>query len=359
MEIELLDKNFATVNDGENGEKAVYTIPHEKFGLYGVYFAEDEKRFRRLPSEVADNISYNLSVLSTNTAGGRLRFSTNSNTIGLEVTYPSLAHMTHMPYTGCNGFSLLEEKGKKFNFVTVFRPAFGEETGFKQVIKVEGGKMKDYILFFPLYNSINSVKIILDVDATVTSGRKYRDVKPILYYGSSITQGACASRADGAYQALISKWNNIDFINLGFSGGCKAEDIMIEHLLTYDPSIFVLDYDHNAPTPQYLRETHYSLYKRYRQAHPNTPILFVSRPDYERRKDNPEKLSIIIESFNKAKAEGDNNVYFLSGKNLFGENDRENCTVDGCHPTDLGFYSMYVRLADEIKSIIDSGKLKV
>ena len=170
MKIELLDKNFAVINDGEPGEKAVYTIPHKNFGLYGVYYAEDEKRFRRIPSEVADNITYNLSVLSTNTAGGRLRFSTNSKTIGIEVTYPSLAHMTHMPYTGCNGFSLLEEKGKKFNFVNVFRPAFGEETGFEQVIKVKGGKMKDYILFFPLYNSINSVKIILDVDANVTSG---------------------------------------------------------------------------------------------------------------------------------------------------------------------------------------------
>ena len=351
MQIEKLDKNFAVLNDGDGTEKAVYTIPHEKFDLYGVYYQEDEKRFRRIPKEIADNISYNLSVLSTNTAGGRLRFATDSNTLGLQVTYPFLAHMTHMPYTGCNGFMLLEVTDKGFKYVNCFRPNFEEEKGFTQSVKVNGGVMKEYILYFPLYNSVDSLKILLDATATVENGKKYRDIKPVLYYGSSITQGGCASRTDGAYQALISKWNNVDFINLGFSGGCKTEDIMVDYLCGLDVSLFVFDYDHNAPSVEYLKNTHYATYLKYRKANPTTPILILSRPNIEGEKLNIERLKVIKETYVKAKKSGDKNVYFISGKQLFVKNDRENCTVDGCHPNDLGFYRIAKRIYKEFSRI--------
>ncbi|MBQ7236766.1 MAG: hypothetical protein IJX03_06415 [Clostridia bacterium] len=351
MKIEQLDKNFEIVNDGDGGEKAVYTIPHEKFDLYGVYYSEEEKRFRRVPKEVADNISYNLSVLATNTAGGRLRFCTNSGTIGIEATYPFLAHMTHMPYTGSNSFYLLEKTESGFKYINVFRPNFGEEKGFKQTIKIRGGAMREFILFFPLYNSIDSLKVILDADAKIENGSKYRDIKPILYYGSSITQGGCASRTDGAYQALISKWNDIDFINLGFSGGCKAEDIMVDYICGLDVSLFVLDYDHNAPSVDYLKETHYSTYLKYRKFHPDTPILMLSRPNIEGEEQNIARFKVIKATYDKAKKDGDKNVYFIPGKQLFKKEDRINCTVDGCHPNDLGFYRMAKRIYKELIKI--------
>jgi len=118
----------------------------------------------------------------------------------------------------------------------------------------------------------------LDKNARVNGGKKYRDELPILYYGSSITQGGCASRPDHAYQALIAKWNNIDYINLGFSGNAKGEDIMVDYLASMDCGLFVCDYDHNAPTAEYLKNTHYCLYKRYREKQPSWLPLVLVKP---------------------------------------------------------------------------------
>lgn len=350
MKIEQLDKNFAIVNQDNGKEKVVYTIPHEKFDLYGVYYDQTEGQFRRLHKDLADKVSAQVKCWGACTSGGRIRFRTNSSTIGLEATYPALVRFSHMPDTGCGGFTLLKKTDKGYKLINTFRLDLGKEV-LNQTISVDGGVMTEYILFLPLYNTVGSIKITLDKNATVTGGEKYRDVKPILYYGSSITQGACASRPDNSYQALISKWNNIDFVNLGFSGGAKAEELMVEHILSYDVSLFVLDYDHNAPNVEHLKKTHYKLYKRYREVHPDTPILIMSKPDYERYPHNKERFKVVQETYKRAKEEGDNNVYFIAGKDLFGKKDRENCTVDGTHPNDLGFYRMAKKIYKKIIEI--------
>ena len=350
MKIEQLDKNFAIVNQDNGEEKVVYTIPHEKFDLYGVYYDQTEGQFRRLHKDLADKVSAQVKCWGACTSGGRIRFRTNSSTIGLEATYPALVRFSHMPDTGCGGFTLLKKTDKGYKLINTFRLDLGKEL-LNQTISVDGGVMTEYILFLPLYNTVGSIKITLDKNATVTGGEKYRDVKPILYYGSSITQGGCASRPDNSYQALISKWNNIDFVNLGFSGGAKAEELMVEHILSYDVSLFVLDYDHNAPNVEHLKKTHYKLYKRYREVHPDTPILIMSKPDYERYPHNKERFKVVQETYKRAKEEGDNNVYFIAGKDLFGKKDRENCTVDGTHPNDLGFYRMAKKIYKKIIEI--------
>ncbi len=349
MKIEQLDKNFAIVNQDNGEEKAVYTLPHESFDLYGVFYDQTEKQFRRVPKDLADKVSAQVKCWGACTSGGRIRFCTDSSSIGLEATYPSLVRFAHMPDTGCSGFTLLKKTDKGYKLVNTFRLEIGKEE-LNQTISL-GGEMTEYILFLPLYNTVGSIKITLDKNATVKGGEKYRPVKPILYYGSSITQGGCASRPDNDYSALISKWNNIDFINLGFSGGAKAEELMVEHLLSYDVSLFVLDYDHNAPNANYLKKTHYALYKRYREVYPDTPILILSKPDFERSSHNKERYKVIKETYLKALSEGDKKVYFIAGKELFGKFDRENCTVDGTHPNDLGFYRMAKKIYKKLIQI--------
>ena len=188
------------------------------------------------------------------TSGGRLRFSTNSNYFAIRVTYDSLPIMSHMPISAATGFMLLKEDNG-VDLVNMLTPVYTDEKGFESVaIKMPSdGEMHDYILHFPLYGTVNSLTLVLDEDARLEGGKKYRNIKPILYYGSSITQGGCASRADASYQAMIAKWNNIDFINLGFSGSAKAEDVMVEYLSQMECSLFVCDYDHNAPNLLYLK----------------------------------------------------------------------------------------------------------
>ena len=169
-------------------------------------------------------------------------------------------------------------------------------------------------MYFPLYNDVRALSISLDKNACVKSGKKYRDELPILYYGSSITQGGCASRPDQAYQALIAKWNNIDFINLGFSGNAKGEACMVEYLASIDCSLFVCDYDPNAPNAEYLSNTHYPLYERYRKARPNTPILFITKPDFKWDLEDETRHRIIYSTYKKQKRTGIGTFISYQGK---------------------------------------------
>ena len=349
MRIETVDKNFAVARK-IHGNIKYYDIPHPNFDLYGVQY--DEKQgFFRMPIDVAKTVSEGVSLLATNTSGGRIRFSTDSNLLELKVRYNGLWPMSHMTLVGQSGFILLEETEKGRRLVKILPPNFTDEKGYTAVAELKGGVVRNYILYFPLYKSIKGVSIGLQQDAKVENGKKYREIKPILYYGSSITQGGCASRPDNCYQALIEKWNNIDFINLGFSGNGKAEDNMVDYLSTIDCSLFVCDYDYNAQNAEYLEKTHYRLYERYRKVKPNAPILFLSKPDIGNGDDSIAREKIIRRTYKKARGLGDNNVYFVAGRTLYDNRMRDNCSVDGCHPNDLGFFKIADKIYRKIVSI--------
>ncbi len=353
MGIEKIDSNFATAQITAEGEKVLYTLPCAPFDLYGVFFDEKNQRFVRMDLDVAQNVSDKVCHLSKHTSGGRVRFSTDSTFFGVTVTYDAFNRMSHMPLLGSSGMTLLEEKENgEVRLIHSVQPSYRKETGYTSSAKLRGGKMRNYILYFPLYNFISSLQIELDAGAQIAGGRKYKDELPILYYGSSITQGGCASRPDNCYQALISKWNNVDYINLGFSGNGKGEQAMAEYLGQTPCSLFVMDYDHNAPNAEHLEKTHFPFYETFRKLQPDTPILMISMPDCDRIPEQAkEREAIIRKSYRKAKAHGDTNVYFLSGKTLFGKEDRVNCTVDRVHPNDLGFYRMAKKIYQKMKQI--------
>lgn len=350
MEISKIDKNFAT---GEavipRGTKEV-VLPSDNIGLYGIKYDEEKGFFGRMDYETAEKVSYNVKVLSTTTAGGRARFSTDSKVFYLSVKYKYLAKMTNMPLSGSSGFSLIDETDGVQKLVAAFRPKISDETGFTAETPLKGEGVRDYVLYFPLYNDyITEVRLAFDKESVVTKGKKYDFDLPILYYGSSITQGGCCSRPDNCYQAYISKWHNADYINLGFSGSAKAESEMLEYLASIKSLIFVCDYDHNAPDVGFLKATHINVYNAYRKKNPDTPIIFMSKPDFDGDEaENLRRIKIIRRTYDIARKSGDKNVYFIDGRKLFGKKDRENCTSDGCHPNDLGFY----RMAEELDKVI-------
>ncbi|MBQ3551401.1 MAG: SGNH/GDSL hydrolase family protein [Clostridia bacterium] len=338
MKMEKIDINFKKEEFKKATDKACYTIPCDKFDLYGVFYDEDLHQFVRMDNCVAKKVSDSVGYLSTHTSGGRIRFSTNSSTIGISVTYPSLVQMPHMPLTGSCGFALVEKLEDTYKTVSVFRPNHDEKNGYTGEVKIEGEGVHEYILFFPLYNGVSDLKIYLDSSATLYEPEKYRNIAPILYYGASVDQGGCASRPDCSYTAMLSKWNNIDFINLGFSGNCKGEPLMAEYLTGIDCSLFFMAYDGNAPDAEYLEKTHFPFYQIYRKAKKDVPIVFMSVPCFDNFPNSDKRREVIYKSYLKARENGDNNVYFIDGETLFGKKDREICTVEGIHPNDLGFY---------------------
>lgn len=337
MSVKKYDVNFETRKEKFEKDLQEFVIPHGNFSLYGVQYDYENGCFCRMPNAVAKTVSEGVEYFSKNTAGGRVRFSTDSSALQIKATYRILELMQHMPITGSGSFTLFEETENGEKYIHNFSPLPKEQTCFCDNVKLQGGKMRKYILYFPLYNDVKTLTVGLEKGAKIGKGKSYRNVAPILYYGSSITQGGCASRPDTCYQALISKWNNVDYINMGFSGNAKAEIEMVEYLAELDCSVFVCDYDNNAPTVEYLEKTHFRLYEKYREKRPDTPILFITRPNVGI--DTDERYRIIYKTYRKAKRAGDENVYFLSGKSFFGNNGW-NYTVDCAHPNDYGFLLM-------------------
>ena len=116
----------------------------------------------------------------------------------------------------------------------------------------------------------------------------------LLYsYGSLITQGGCASRHGMSYQSIVSRKFNCDYINLGFSGNAKAEDEITDYIKNLEMFVFVLDYDHNAPTVEYLKNTHEKMFKAVRDAHPDIPVIMMSRPKHFLTEEEKERRKVV------------------------------------------------------------------
>ena len=206
-----------------------------------------------------------------------------------------------------------------------------------------------FILSLPLYAGTDRLEIGVALDAKFEEPTPQKIQKPIVFYGSSITQGGCASRPANNYTTMICRDLDAPQVNLGFSGSGRGEPAVAHAIAKIDASVFVFDYDHNAPTSEHLRATHEPFFKIIREAHPDLPVIFLSRPDTD---NGGERMEIIRQTYANAVAAGDKNVYFIPGDSLFGPNGLNWCTVDGCHPNDLGFYRMYEKILPVVKQAL-------
>ena len=335
--VEDADKNLKVETKIEQEGLKFYNALSEPFKIYGIYM--EDGKFRRLPEKVAESVSNGVWILHANTAGGRVRFGTNSPYVAINVKMGEIGKMPHFPLAGSAGFDVYRNDGNGEEYVRTLMPPFNIENGYESLISFDDKVMRDVTINFPLYSEVKELYIGLDENAVIEAPTPYIDKKPMVYYGSSITQGGCASRPGNCYQGYICRTFNCDYINLGFSGSAKAEDNMIEYIKSLDMSIFVYDYDHNAPSVEHLKNTHEKMFKAIREAHPDIPIILMSAPIWNPSGDWKERRDIVEQTYKNALAAGDKNVYFVDGKALMSlcEN---NGTVDNCHPTDLGFYSM-------------------
>ena len=322
---------------------------HPAFRIYGVY--HDGEGYRRIPADVAENTNERVIRLSKNTAGGRVRFVTDSPYIVIRADYDHCGAMTHMPGTGVGGFDVyIYDNGKEY-YDSTFRPFLPENSkgGYQGARDFPTSGLKTININFPLYNPVDDLFIGIKEGSVLLPAPDYRIEKPIVYYGSSITQGGCASRPGMAYEALVTRHFDINHINLGFAGAARGEDAIVEYIAGLDMGIFVLDYDHNAPTREHLSATHEKMFKRIREAHPTLPVVMMSRPKFKKTESEVARAEIIKRTYDNARLSGDENVYFIDGSELCPDNDT---TVDDCHPNDYGFKCMADRLIRELERII-------
>lgn len=333
-------------------ENSVYYNPKEEpFEIYGLYSPKEEGPFKRLPDEIGINVSENVKHLYTNPSGGRIRFKTDSEFIGVRVKFPYTAARSIMPLHATAGFDVYKDDSVCDEvYCGTIRPPVDCDNQYENVINMGEKRMRNITLYMPLYNDVYSLEILLDGGCRVEkTDLNYMDTLPVVYYGSSITQGASASRCALSYPARISRKYNLDFINLGFASAAKGEQLMVDYIKNLPMSVFVMDYDHNAPTAEHLKATHEPMFLQIREAQPKLPVIFISRPsvDYA-NKDLIERRSIIYSTYMNAIKKGDKKVYFIDGFSLFGNDHERNCSADGTHPNDSGFEKM----ADIIGNVV-------
>ncbi len=336
-------------NSEKNDTLIFHNVKEPPFRLYGLYRPQEEGAFRRLPEAVAAAVSPAVETLGANTSGGRVRFLTDSARIAIRAAIPEVCRLPHMPLTGTAGFDLYETTDGRTSYVGTFMPPVDMESGYSSELTFAGRRRRDLTIYFPLYSPLSSLEIGLERDAATECGSEYAHRLPVVYYGSSITQGGCVSRPGNSYPAIISGKYDCDFINLGFSGGARGEPAIAEYIAGLSMKIFVCDYDHNAPDPEHLARTLPLLLETVRKAQPELQIFLLSRPDFSQMsEDDVKRRCVVFDTYRRRVEAGDTHIGFIDGQSLFQGEYRDCCTVDGCHPNDLGM----TRMADFIGGII-------
>ena len=343
-DIAKIDKNLEVKTTLEEKDICFYDVKKAPFDLYG-HYKNDLSVFKRMPDEVAQKVSKGVASLALNTAGIRVRFKTDSDYIAIKCKMPMVRLMPHMPLTGSSGFDLFEIIDGAYYYVKTFVPPKDMTDGYESIAYLPDKKMRDFVINFPLYNRLNELYVGIREGSKLEHGNKYKYEKPVLYYGASSVQGACACKPSGCYQTIISQRLDCDHINLGFSGSSYAEEAMVDYLVSLDPSVFVMHYNSSAKSADHFRETHLPLYMKFREKHPDTPIVFVSHHYFEHTNlDRIERRNIVMDTYNYALSHGDYNVSYVDGYAIFGGYNRGYYTVDGVHPNDAGF----LRMADVV-----------
>ena len=352
IDVSALDRNLLATKALEPQVRETldfYDIDQPPFSIHGVF--RDGDHYARVPSGISQTVSQPVYVLSTCTAGGRIRFVTDSKRVAIHAECFPCDSRPHMPYTAVTGFDLYAEADGNQQYFGTFKPPIDCNGLYEGVVALSLEGKHTVTINMPLYNGVCRVLVGLDKGCCLEAAEPLLQ-PPVVYYGSSITQGGCASRPGCTYEAMLHRHFKTDYINLGFSGNARAEEEIMHYIADLPMCMFVYDYDHNAPNRAYLRDTHERGYRIVRQQHPDIPILMMTRPKYYLTDILLERNSIIRQTYETALAEGDQNVYFIDGRELLLPEAREHSLVDNTHPTDLGFFGMYSRMLPLMRSLI-------
>jgi hypothetical protein len=360
LDISKFDKNMEIKKADENG--LVWHMPYEEpFKLAGFYWFDQDKVYRRFPVKPPFPLPEGVEGLSWCTAGGQIKFRTDSGKISIRAKLRDAGAMDHMAQTGMSGFDLYAGEPCKETFYSVTRFQCGATEFTYELFNCDVRKLRNFTINFPLYKGVNEVMIGLQDGAKLEAPPAYRIKKPVVVYGTSITQGGCASRPGSCCTNILSRRLNVPFINLGFSGSGRGEpDVAGNISLIEKPAMLVLDYEANCVNYELFKKTLPEFIAILRSAHKKTPILVISKNRYgqealdnepdnksDRKKFREQCKELQQKLVKKLQKAGDKNIYFLDGSKLLGK-DYWECTVDNCHPTDLGFF----RMADGIEPVI-------
>lgn len=334
---------------GQKASELKYTDARELM-LINQGFDNTALPYSRLPEDLKEVTRKEVWDLGLNSAGLAVRFSTDSKAVGVRWKPLNGFGMNHMAATGVRGIDLyyLNEKGV-WSFICTAIPRSTDCQSL--LVSRMDGKVREYMAYLPLYDGVEYVEFGVDSTASITLPRKAALTKgaskPIVFYGTSITQGGCASRPGMVMTSIISRALNKEVINLGFSGNARMDRSMIEALRRIDADKIVIDCLPNC-TLQIMKDSAYFFLTEVAKAHPSARIFMVEdykygyeSVDLKTANDMAEKSAYWSDLYRKLRKEGYRNLRYVP-REAVDEGDSEG-TVDGTHRTDLGFYRMAQR----------------
>ena len=331
--------------------------------MEGKAFDDTERYYDRLPSGISTNVNGGVRSLKSNTAGMQFRFVSDSKTLLFKwVPLSARLSMDHMPSTGVSGIDVYRYDAGKGVWIYV-------KTG--RITRAKGGRLKlpwtpgvPCLVNLPLYNGIKEFALGVEIGAEVHAlpPRKSGIEKPVVFYGTSITQGGCASRPGMAFVNIIGRDLDVPVVNLGFSGSGVMELEMSDILARIDASCYVLDclwnMGESASEPRRGRnvnENYEPFIRRLRAKRPDVPIVMAGRPDVYCGK-TCKKEKFVKTLYGKLVKEGWRNLVYLPAEGMYA-GDREG-TVDGIHPNDHGMVHMARVYGEAVKKALGKQGVK-
>lgn len=337
----------ASLAFGQKASELKY-IDAQELMLINQGFDNTELYYSRLPEDMKSRTRKAVWDLGLNSTGLAVRFSSDAKCIGAKWTLLNNFHMSHMPGTGIRGIDLYTLDNGKWYFIGTAKPNGKESQNV--FVRNMAGEMREYVAYLPLYDGVTKVEFGVDSTAAIGMPKeevltkysaKAKERKPILFYGTSITQGGCASRPGMIYSSIIGREYDCEAINLGFSGNARMDFSMAETIVRVDASAYVINCLPNC-TAQIVRDSAYRFITTIADAHPDRPIFMVENFDFPYLRVDLKSAGEISEMnaewekmYKQLKKEKYKNIKYIRAVGLTGDDAEQ--TVDGCHMTDLGF----------------------
>lgn len=323
--------------------------------IEGRAYNDVEHYYDRLPANVTTNVNGGVRSMKHHTAGMQFRFSTDSKKLHFKwIPYGAGLSMDHMPSTGVSGIDVYRQTPEgKWLYVKTGRIWDSKKGGSLSIPWTPGTPC---LVNLPLYNGIRSFTLGIDEKASIKAlpVRKSGVVKPVVFYGTSITHGGCCSRPGLAFPSIMGRKIDVPIVNLGFSGSGQGEFEMSEHMVKIDASCYVIDCLSNMSMAQ--METRYENFVRnIRAKRPGVPIVMAEACDVYCGNGHYAKIKSKRDAFarkvyEKFVAEGWKDLHYLTSEVQM--TDDYEGTVDGSHPNDWGMMYMADAFGDIVKKAL-------
>lgn len=345
---------------GSAGPRAVLNwVDVAEFPIHGRAFVDRKKPFDRLPLRAEGVVGDEVWDLSRHTAGMCVRFATTSPDIHVRyrLTSKSLA-LPHMPATGFSGVDLYGLDDARWRWLGVTRPTSQQVEAQLLDGAPATEEPRPFQLWLPLYNGVESLQVGVAEGHDVAPMPRVEGQKPIVCYGTSILQGASASRPGMTWAAIVARELEREVCNFGFSGNGRMEDEVARFLCEIDAAAFVVDCLPNM-TAELVAERTEPLVRRIRAARSDAPILLVEDRTFagawfsaERRTQHERRRAALRDAYARLQADGVQGLSYLSGNDLIGDDDEG--TTDGSHPNDLGMMRQADKVAAALRPLLAS-----